>query len=155
MAKRTLPLNCTPSRTLLSTRYFSSNTGHCASQMLVVWPIASHSSSAICGAKGARSTVKGSRMARAWHFCWLSSLHATMKADMLVLYENSSISVLTFLISLCRLLRLSAVGSLSSACRAPSLLQKSDQNFFRKRWQPSMPLVSQGFDCSTGPRNIS
>ncbi len=62
----------------------------------------------------------------------------------------------TFLMSLWMLFRLSAEG-LSSLTRNASerLSQNSAHSFLRKRKQPSMPLVSQGFDASTGPRNIS
>ena len=64
-------------------------------------------------------------------------------------------SNVTFLMSLCRLLSCSAVGSSSFGRNSSSRFQNNAQNFLRNRWQPSIPFVSQGFDCSTGPRNIS
>ena len=64
-------------------------------------------------------------------------------------------SRVTFLMSLCMLFSCSAVGSSSVGRNCPSRLKNSPHSFFRKRWQPSMPLVSQGLLASTGPRNIS
>ena len=72
-----------------------------------------------------------------------------------VLYEKCSMSNVTFLISLCKDFNSSAVGSASVTCRVSVLPKNKPQSFFKKRCTPSIPFVSQGLDCSNGPRNIS
>ena len=78
-----------------------------------------------------------------------------MNAATDVLYEKFSISSVTFFMSLWIDLSSSLVGASSDTFRLPSLSVNMFHIFLMKRWQPSMPLVSQGFDCSSGPRNIS
>ena len=57
--------------------------------------------------------------------------------------------------SLCSDFNSSFVGSSSVITRLSFLSKNIPQSLRRKRWQPSIPFVSQGFDCSIGPRNIS
>ena len=42
-----------------------------------------------------------------------------------------------------------------NAQKVAEWLEANPQVAWGNRWQPSIPFVSQGFDCSTGPRNIS
>ena len=153
--KRVLPLKETESVTLLSLRYSSQKAGQGASHTVVVCPRACQSSSLRCGVKGARSTMSCSSTSFERHFCCASSPTAIMKAATDVLYEKSSISSVTFLMSLCRVLRFSFVGASAEGRKLSCLSQKSPHTFFRKRKQPSMPLLSQGLLCEMGPRNIS
>ena len=93
--------------------------------------------------------ANGSRIARLLHLRAASSLWAIMNAGIEVLNEKFSISHVIFLMSLCRLLSSSFVGCSSVT------VSYIFHAFFRKRCTPSMPLVSQGLDISSGPRNIS
>ena len=115
MLKRGFPLNDTAIVTEFSLRYSSLYSGHVALNIESVLPRAPrHNSSDTCGANGASNSKSGESIWRERHFCEASSLTHIIKADTDVLNENDSISPVTFLISLCRLLRFSAVGSLSS-----------------------------------------
>ena len=96
--KRSFPLTETGYSNELSTRYFSSQTGYCASQTEVVCPSVCHSSSAMCGAKGASSTVSGSRISRFEQPP--NSFRQIMKAATEVLNEKFSMSSRTFFIVL-------------------------------------------------------
>ena len=107
---------------------------------------------AMCGANGAIRRVIVSKASRLVDFREVSSLTAIMKAAMEVLKEKFSISSVIFLMSLCTAFFSSLLISFSAE---RSAFSKSPQSFLRKRFTPSIPLVSQGFDCSTGPRNIS
>ena len=78
-----------------------------------------------------------------------------MKAATLVLYEKVSMSSVTFLMSLWRVLRLALVGVSSLTAHCPSRVKKRFHVLRRKRKQPSMPLLSQGLLWLMGPRNIS
>src|ERR1700739_2349488 len=72
-----------------------------------------------------------------------------------VLKLKRSVSSSIFLIVLCKTFNSASVG-FSSVHTFPLISSKNKRhNFFRKRCTPSMPLVSQGLLCSTGPRNIS
>ena len=78
--KRALPLNEMVICTVDSTRYFSSNSGHGASHTVPWLPSKCHSSSAMCGAKGAMSLTSVSSTPRLRHFiCAISPTHI-MKA---------------------------------------------------------------------------
>ena len=88
------------------------------------------------------------------HFNAESSFIQIIKALIEVLYEKFSISQLTFLMSLCNDFSSSRVGSsLFTTNWSPS--KNRFQNFFKKRCTPSIPFVSQGLLCSSGPKNIS
>ena len=69
MLKRGLPLNITVYFTLLSLRYSSLKAGHCASHTVPSWPSTCHSSSQMCGANGASTTIRSLKMALLTHFC--------------------------------------------------------------------------------------
>ncbi len=147
-----LPLKLTGYFTVSSTRADSSTAGHSASATLPSLPRRCQNSSAMWGANGAVSRVTVSMALRLVDFCDVSSLTAIMKADIEVLKENCSMSEVTFFISLLTVLLSSR---LISASDSRSVFSKSPHSFLRKRFTPSMPLVSHGLDCSTGPRNIS
>ena len=106
----------------------------------------------MCGANGDSNATSGSRIARLRQSP--NSLRQIMKAATDVLKEKFSMSSRTFRIVLCSVLSSLSVGASSVTARA-SPSKKSRQNRFRNLCTPSMPFVSQGFDCSNGPRNIS
>src|SRR5690606_30234673 len=84
-----------------------------------------------------------------------SSFTAIIKALTAVLKEKRSVSSSTFLMVRCNTFNSSAAGC-SSVQTSPFCSSKNNRhNFFKKRCTPSIPLVSQGLLCSTGPRNIS
>ena len=119
------------------------------------WPSASHSSSARWGAKGESSSTSGSRMARLWVPRAVSSFTAIMKVLTLVLKLNLSMSCATFWMTRCSAFNSAGLAASSVTARAPSSGWKSRQNFLRNVATPLMPLVFQGLNCSSGPRNIS
>ena len=98
---------------------------------------------------------KGSRISRLLHLRSANSLTQIMKADTTVLNEMLSMPSSSFLMSLCRLFSSGAVAGSSLTQNSLFSLWNSLQNLRRKRKVPSMPCVSQGLDCSKGPRNIS
>ena len=77
-----------------------------------------------------------------------------MKAATDVLNEKFSMSSRTFFMVLCSVFNSFGVGA-SSVTASASPAWKSRQKRRRNLCTPSMPFVSHGFDCSSGPRNIS
>src|SRR5574344_796474 len=122
--------------------------------MLSECPSCCHISSQMCGAKGERIMVSGSMIALLLHFNAPSSLTQIMKVDTDVLRENLSMSSCTVFIVLWSIFNSSLVAG-SSPMSSWSSLWLSNQNVLTNLLTPSMPLVSQGFDCSIGPKNIS
>src|SRR5690606_28771136 len=109
----------------------------------------------MCGAKGASNTVKGSRICRLLHSRRRSSFTQIIKWLTHVLNEKRSISSVTRLMAVCRIFNSSGVGSDSLTLQLLPLSKNKSQALRRKLYTPLMPFVSQGFDCSMGPKNIS
>ena len=78
-----------------------------------------------------------------------------MKAATEVLNEKFSMSSETFLMVLWRVRNSCSVAFSSVTHSCPSRSKNRRQKRRRNLCTPSMPFVSQGFDCSSGPRNIS
>ena len=78
-----------------------------------------------------------------------------MKAATEVLNEKFSMSSFTLRMVLCSVLSSLSVAGSSLTAKAPPRSKKRLQKRRRNLCTPSMPFVSHGFDCSSGPRNIS
>src|SRR5450631_2772508 len=78
-----------------------------------------------------------------------------MRALTAVLKENRSVSSSTFLIALCNTFHSASVAWLFVQTFPFRSSKNKRQSLRRNRCTPSIPLVSQGLLCSTGPRNIS
>ena len=141
--KRTLPLKDTGYSKASSTRNFSSHLGNDSFVMLWVCPNKLHSSSAMCGAKGARAITRGSRIARLLHFKAVNSFVQIMNAGMDVLKEKFSMSYSTFLMVLCSTFNSSLEG-ISSLTLKSSPTWNRRQNLRKNLYTPSIPCVSQG-----------
>src|SRR5450432_2606372 len=72
-----------------------------------------------------------------------------------VLKENRSVSSSSFLMALCNTFFSASVAATSVQTLPFTSSKNNLQSLRRKRCTPSMPLVSQGLLCSTGPKNIS
>src|SRR4030095_16227737 len=84
-----------------------------------------------------------------------SSFTVIMSALTAVLNEKRSVSSSSFLIALCNTFH-SVSEAVPLVQILPFVSSKSNRHSLRrKRCTPSIPFVSQGLLCSTGPRNIS
>lgn len=154
MVARSLPLMLMGYVTESSARYAGFDSGYTASTTVVGCPNRCQSSSASRRRKGSDqydhqqdSALVGVQRRR--------SLVAIMKALAQVLKEKRSRSSWTFLIHWCRTLN-SCFPVLHPKRSSGRFHRKTDPRSRRRNSEtPSIPLVSQGFACIRGPRNIS
>src|SRR6185312_5131505 len=100
-------------------------------------------------------TISFSRISRLWHFRSVSSLTPIMSALTPVLKEKRSVASSTFL-TVRKMHFHSASLGVCVVQTAPFVSSKNRRHSLRRnRCTPSIPFVSQGLLCSTGPRNIS
>ena len=115
------------------------------------WPKISHNSSAMWGARGERARATISNGVRCRPGRALNSLTAIINAETLVLNDRVSMSDAT----LCtrRWAIFNASTGAGSSDRGAAVNNRHVLR--RKLLTPAMPWVSQGLDCSKGPKNIS
>lgn len=109
----------------------------------------------LCGAKGDSKIAKGSNTACLLHFIATTLLVQIIKALTQVLKEISLNALAHLLDISMQTFSSSGVGASVRDVYFIFIIEKSPKTRRRKRNTPSMPLVSQGFDYSRVPKNIS
>ena len=126
----------------------SSNVGQCAYVMESSWPNACQSSSATCGAKGAKIATKASYQLLGTAADRVASFTKTIMSEIAVLNRFELTASVTLRMAMCRTLS-NSNASISSSVNLSS--SKTRQARSRNRRQPATPFVSQSPPSSSGP----
>ncbi len=157
---RTLPLTWTISVTVSDTSRAGSKVGNGSNVTVVVCPRRDHSSSPMCGARGASITAMGSTISRGEppSFCAsvVRALFSSISFEMAVLKRMFAMSSSTPAMVLCRARRRSSLGSVSITRLSPeSSSTMLRHTRCRNRCMPTTSRVFHGREASSGPMAIS